>query len=53
MEAMSLEEVMKSSFGKADQKAIFNNAGQAWNHILYWNQFHKAVRASRTGSWPS
>ena len=41
MEAMSLEEVMKSSFGKADQKAIFNNAGQAWNHILYWNQFHK------------
>ena len=35
---MSLEDVVKSSYGNPDTQKIFNNAGQAWNHILYWNQ---------------
>ena len=39
MADMSLEDVVKASFGKADMKGVFNNAGQAWNHIFYWNQF--------------
>jgi Fe-Mn family superoxide dismutase len=36
---MKLEEVMKASAGKPDDVRIFNNAGQAWNHIVYWDQF--------------
>ncbi|MGB0785553.1 MAG: superoxide dismutase [Alphaproteobacteria bacterium] len=35
---MSLEDVMVSAYKKSEQ-ALVNNAGQAWNHILYWNQF--------------
>jgi superoxide dismutase, Fe-Mn family len=32
MDAMSLEEIVKSSQG-----GIFNNAAQIWNHTFYWN----------------
>ena len=35
---MALEDVMVEAFKKGEQ-ALVNNAGQAWNHILYWNQF--------------
>jgi len=34
---MSLEDVVVHSFNDKEQK-IFNNAGQAWNHIIYWEQ---------------
>ena len=34
-EKMSLEEIIKVSFQKADT-AVFNNAGQAWNHAFFW-----------------
>ena len=34
---MSLDDVVVSSFNDGAQK-IFNNAGQAWNHIIYWEQ---------------
>lgn len=33
----SLEAVIKTTTGKADQVAIFNNAAQVWNHTFYWN----------------
>ncbi len=36
-ESMSLDEIVIKSFNDKQQK-IFNNAGQAWNHNLYWNQ---------------
>jgi len=36
---MALEEVVRQSAGKEPDKKIFNNAGQAWNHIFYWEQF--------------
>ena len=36
-ENMSLEDIIKATYGKADKKAIFNNAGQAWNHQFFWN----------------
>lgn len=36
---MALGEVVRSSRGKDEDKKIFNNAGQAWNHIFYWEQF--------------
>ncbi len=35
-EGLSLEEVVKRSAGNENDKAIFNNAGQAWNHDFYW-----------------
>lgn len=35
---MSLEEVILKS-KEAGDTAIFNNAGQAWNHVYYWEQF--------------
>jgi Fe-Mn family superoxide dismutase len=31
-----LEDVVKETFGKPDQKKIFNQAGQHWNHVLFW-----------------
>ena len=31
-----LEDIVKATHGKADQKALFNNAAQAWNHDFYW-----------------
>lgn len=36
LEGKSLEEVVKASFGKAEKQGVFNNAGQHWNHILFW-----------------
>ncbi|MBD8688455.1 MULTISPECIES: superoxide dismutase [unclassified Rhizobium] len=36
---MELEQIVKGSAGKAADKKIFNNAAQAWNHVVYWEQF--------------
>lgn len=36
LEGKSLEEIMKATYGDASRQVLFNNAGQAWNHILYW-----------------
>jgi superoxide dismutase, Fe-Mn family len=35
---MKLEEVVRATVGReeAAEKAIFNNAGQIWNHDFYW-----------------
>ena len=35
-EAMSLEEVVRKAATSEKDKAIFNNAAQAWNHDFYW-----------------
>ena len=35
-EHMSLEEIIQATYGKADKQAIFNNAGQALNHQMFW-----------------
>ncbi|NBB82764.1 MAG: superoxide dismutase [Alphaproteobacteria bacterium] len=37
MASMSLEEIVKASFGDSSKQPIFNNAGQAWNHNHFWN----------------
>lgn len=34
--ATSLEDIMKES-AAANNQALFNNAGQSWNHAFYWN----------------
>ncbi len=33
---LSLDEIVQASFGDASKQGIFNNAGQHWNHILFW-----------------
>jgi Fe-Mn family superoxide dismutase len=35
-EGLLLEDVVKRSAGNEKDKAIFNNADQAWNHDFYW-----------------
>jgi superoxide dismutase, Fe-Mn family len=37
MADMSLEELVRSVRDAADKKAVFNNAGQVWNHTFFWN----------------
>jgi Fe-Mn family superoxide dismutase len=36
LQGKSLEEIVAMSHGKADMAPVFNNAGQHWNHILFW-----------------
>jgi Fe-Mn family superoxide dismutase len=36
LQGKSLEEIVKLANGKADMAPVFNNAGQHWNHILFW-----------------
>ena len=35
-ESMTLEEIVRKAAKSDKDKAIFNNAGQAWNHNFYW-----------------
>lgn len=34
---MELEEIIRASFGKPNERAIFNNTAQAWNHAFFWH----------------
>ncbi len=36
LQGKSLDEIVTLSHGKADMAPVFNNAGQHWNHILFW-----------------
>jgi Fe-Mn family superoxide dismutase len=36
LKGKSLDEIVKLAHGKADMAGVFNNAGQHWNHILFW-----------------
>ena len=38
MAEMTLEEVVVKSGNDASLAKMFNQAGQAWNHIIYWEQ---------------
>ena len=37
----SLEEICKASYGDPSKQTIFNNAGQHWNHTLFWQMMKK------------
>ncbi|WP_010661565.1 superoxide dismutase [Brucella anthropi] len=39
LESKSLEEIVKESYGK--NQGLFNNAGQHYNHILFWKWMKK------------
>jgi Fe-Mn family superoxide dismutase len=36
LEGKTLEEIITLSHGKPDMAPVFNNAGQHWNHNLFW-----------------
>ncbi len=36
LQGKSLEEIVTLSYGKAEMAGVFNNAGQHWNHTLFW-----------------
>ena len=36
LKGKSLEEIVRLSYDKPDMAPVFNNAGQHWNHILFW-----------------
>ncbi len=36
LQGKSLDEIVSHSHGKPDMAPVFNNAGQHWNHILFW-----------------
>ncbi len=36
LQGKSLEDIVKLSHGKPDMAGVFNNAGQHWNHTLFW-----------------
>ncbi len=36
LQGKSLEEIIHLSHGNAEMAPVFNNAGQHWNHILFW-----------------
>jgi Fe-Mn family superoxide dismutase len=36
-ESLSLEEVIRKTYGDTAKAGIFNNAAQVWNHSFFWN----------------
>ena len=42
---MSLEAIIKESYKQPKDKAIYNNAGQVWNHQFFWNSLSAAGAA--------
>ncbi|APH54247.1 Superoxide dismutase [Granulibacter bethesdensis] len=36
LQGKSLEEIIKATYNRADVAPVFNNAGQHWNHIVFW-----------------
>ncbi|MDE2198935.1 MAG: superoxide dismutase [Rhodospirillales bacterium] len=36
LQGKSLDEIVKLAHGNADLAGVFNNAGQHWNHIIFW-----------------
>lgn len=36
-EKMALPQIIRETAGKAEKQAVFNNAGQALNHQIFWN----------------
>lgn len=36
LKGKSLEELVRLSYGREDLQPVFNNAGQHWNHSVFW-----------------
>lgn len=46
MEDMSLEEIISFTYNKSEYQAIFNNAGQHYNHEIFWSSLKAAKEDS-------
>jgi superoxide dismutase, Fe-Mn family len=49
MATMSLEEIIKATFGDASKAGIFNNAAQVWNHTFFWKSMKPNGGGAPTG----
>ena len=49
LEGLTLEEIIRQTAGQADRQAIFNNAGQHFNHRFFWD----SLRTAEANSDPS
>jgi superoxide dismutase, Fe-Mn family len=49
MADMSIEDVVKGSFGDASKAGIFNNAAQVWNHTFFWKSMKPNGGGTPTG----
>ena len=48
-ENMSLEQIIKATYGKPEKQSIFNNAGQVWNHEFFWKSMAPKVNREPKG----
>ncbi len=46
---MSLENIVRETAHKENEKSIFNNAAQVWNHNLYWKSLNPRSQARKPG----
>jgi superoxide dismutase, Fe-Mn family len=49
MATMSLEEIIKATFGDPSKAGIFNNAAQVWNHTFFWKSMKPNGGGTPTG----
>ncbi|GAA0535396.1 Fe-Mn family superoxide dismutase [Rhizomicrobium palustre] len=49
LESASLEEIVQAAAADASKKALFNNAGQVWNHNFLWNSMTPNGGGAPTG----
>ncbi len=46
----TLEHIVSASAGKSEQRKLFNNAAQAWNHWFFWNSMTPGGGGQPTGA---
>ncbi|MES2640429.1 MAG: superoxide dismutase [Myxococcota bacterium] len=44
-----ITEILRATYGKPDQSAIYNNVAQAWNHDFYWQSMRPNGGGAPTG----
>ncbi len=49
LEGQPLEKIVRASAADSSQKAVFNNAAQAWNHTFYWKSLRPKGGAKPAG----
>ena len=49
----SMEQLIARAAGDSSQKALFNNAAQAWNHAFYWRSLRPGGAAAAKGHFGS
>ena len=49
-EGQALERIVMATAGKPEQRQLFNNAAQAWNHAFYWRSLKPRGGGAPTGA---